>query len=369
MAVALVNHLVAPDDEAFAFDLIAELEKLIRLAERLAFGPSTQALLDEAAGRDIPYIRLDRYQPRPARPGRPPAADPGDDDEPRRPASPSTSRATRSSPTACSTRPACRCRAAEVVETEDDAVAAARRLGYPCVVKPLDGNHGRGVALDLRSEEDVRAAWPEALRQSRSRRRHRRDLHHRQRLPLPGHRRQARGGRGARPGQRHGRRRAHDPPARRHDERGPAPRHRPREGADEDQARRERPRSSSASRASTPDDVPPEPARFVKLALTGNMSHRRHVDRPDDGGPPRQHRDRRDGGPRRRPRHRRHRLHLPRHRDPRPRDRRRHRRGQRGARVPDAHPPDRGRAAVRRAARRSTCCSRPARRPASRSSP
>ena len=34
---------------------------LIRLAERLAFGPSTQALIDEAVGRDIPYIRLDRY--------------------------------------------------------------------------------------------------------------------------------------------------------------------------------------------------------------------------------------------------------------------------------------------------------------------
>ena len=60
-AVGLVNHLVAPSDPAVAFDLMAELEKLIRLAERLAFGPSTQALLDEAAGRDIPYIRLDRF--------------------------------------------------------------------------------------------------------------------------------------------------------------------------------------------------------------------------------------------------------------------------------------------------------------------
>ena len=47
----------------------------------------------------------------------------------------------------------------EVVETEDDAVAAAKRLGFPCVVKPLDGNHGRGVALDLKDEADVRAAF------------------------------------------------------------------------------------------------------------------------------------------------------------------------------------------------------------------
>jgi len=57
----------------------------------------------------------------------------------------------------------------EVVETEDEAVAAARRVGYPCVLKPLDGNHGRGVVLDLRDEAAVRAAFPVALRESRSR--------------------------------------------------------------------------------------------------------------------------------------------------------------------------------------------------------
>ena len=60
-AVALVNHLVAPGDPEFAFDYQAELESLIRFAERLAFGPSTQALLDEAAVRDIPAMRLDKY--------------------------------------------------------------------------------------------------------------------------------------------------------------------------------------------------------------------------------------------------------------------------------------------------------------------
>ena len=40
------------------FDFLAELERLIRLAERRAFGPSTQAIIDEAASRDIPWIRL-----------------------------------------------------------------------------------------------------------------------------------------------------------------------------------------------------------------------------------------------------------------------------------------------------------------------
>ncbi len=61
MAVHLVNHLVAPDDPDVFFDFANELENLIRLAERQAFGPSTQALIDEAVSRDIPFIRLDRH--------------------------------------------------------------------------------------------------------------------------------------------------------------------------------------------------------------------------------------------------------------------------------------------------------------------
>ncbi len=58
IAVELVNHLVAPDEGSF--DFAAEVERLVRLAERQAFGPSTQAIIDEAVSRDIPWIRLDR---------------------------------------------------------------------------------------------------------------------------------------------------------------------------------------------------------------------------------------------------------------------------------------------------------------------
>ena len=53
------------------------------------------------------------------------------------------------------------------VRDVDDAGAAARRLGFPLVVKPLDGNHGRGVHLDLRSEEEVAAAFPAAQDEAR----------------------------------------------------------------------------------------------------------------------------------------------------------------------------------------------------------
>jgi cyanophycin synthetase len=47
----------------------------------------------------------------------------------------------------------------EVVTTVEAAWEAAEDIGLPVVVKPTDGNHGRGVSLDLKSKEDVEAAF------------------------------------------------------------------------------------------------------------------------------------------------------------------------------------------------------------------
>ena len=138
------------------------MERLIRLAERQAFGPSTQALIDEAVSRDIPFIRLDRHS----------LVQFGHGVHQQRIRATMTSRTSAIGVDIASDKsltnrlldsaglPVPR---AEVVDTEEAAVAAAKRLGFPCVVKPLDGNHGRGVHLDLRSEEAVRAAFHGAL--------------------------------------------------------------------------------------------------------------------------------------------------------------------------------------------------------------
>jgi len=47
----------------------------------------------------------------------------------------------------------------QAVKNADEAWEAAQDLGLPVVVKPSDGNHGRGVTLDLKREADVRAAF------------------------------------------------------------------------------------------------------------------------------------------------------------------------------------------------------------------
>jgi cyanophycin synthetase len=164
IAVALVNHLVAPAEAPFDFP--AELETLIRIAERQAFGPSTQALIDEAVSRDIPWIRLDRHS----------LVQLGQGVHQQRFRATMTSRTPAIAVDIASDKgltnqllssaglPVPR---AQTVRSADDAVAAANSLGYPVVVKPLDGNHGRGVNLDLRSEEEVIRAYPIARSESR----------------------------------------------------------------------------------------------------------------------------------------------------------------------------------------------------------
>jgi cyanophycin synthetase len=53
------------------------------------------------------------------------------------------------------------------VRTVEDAVSVANKIGYPVVCKPLDGNHGRGVCLNLQDADAVREAFPIAAGQSR----------------------------------------------------------------------------------------------------------------------------------------------------------------------------------------------------------
>jgi cyanophycin synthetase len=163
LAVRLLNELVQPED---GFDFAEELDVFLRRAERAAFGPSTGAILEEAVARDIPFIRLNsaslvqlgqgvhaqRIRATMTSKTGALAVDIAGDKE-------MTTRLLASAGLPVPKQ--------EMVRSADAAVAAARRIGYPVVVKPLDGNHGRGVCLNLASEQDVRAAFVTAQEESR----------------------------------------------------------------------------------------------------------------------------------------------------------------------------------------------------------
>lgn len=51
-----------------------------------------------------------------------------------------------------------------VVNERSDLVAAAKSVGYPCVVKPVQGNKGTGVTAGIRSFDELQAGFDEATR-------------------------------------------------------------------------------------------------------------------------------------------------------------------------------------------------------------
>ena len=49
------------------------------------------------------------------------------------------------------------------VTSPDDAWEAAQDIGFPVVVKPIDGNHGRGVFINLYTQPEIEAAYAVAI--------------------------------------------------------------------------------------------------------------------------------------------------------------------------------------------------------------
>ncbi|MBP6514728.1 MAG: cyanophycin synthetase [Steroidobacteraceae bacterium] len=142
-------------------------DEYIRYAQRRALGPSTASLVHAAEGRNIPWLRLNdqslvqlghgRYQQRiqATVTGRTPhiAVELASDKE-------ETNKilATLGLPVPRQ----------ELVQSEGQALRAARRIGYPVVTKPYNGNHGRGISIRLTSDEEVAKGYAAAREHARS---------------------------------------------------------------------------------------------------------------------------------------------------------------------------------------------------------
>lgn len=153
---------------AGVFHVDAAIKRLKRCGRYTALGPTTASIVHEAERRDIPVIRLDdqsslvqlgygRYQKR-----------------------------IRASITGATSEIATEIAGDKeltktlldqaglpvpkgmLVRSVEGAIEAAERLGYPVVIKPLDGNHGRGVTIDIMNAEQVRWAFGQAKEHSRS---------------------------------------------------------------------------------------------------------------------------------------------------------------------------------------------------------
>ncbi len=167
LASLLPEPLWPPGLVSGDFDFGRERDDFIRFAQRRALGPSTASLVHVAEERGIPWIRLNdqsliqfghgRYQQRiqATVTSRTPhiAVELASDKE-------ETNKILGNLGLPVPQQRLC--------SREDDASRAAEAIGFPVVVKPYNGNHGRGVSLNLRTTEQVRAAFQVAQQISRS---------------------------------------------------------------------------------------------------------------------------------------------------------------------------------------------------------
>ncbi len=142
-------------------------DEFIRFAQRRALGPSTASLVRAAAARKIPWLRLNdqslvqlghgKYQQRiqATVSGRTPhiAVELASDKE-------ETNKILASLGLPVPRQ--------ELVQSESQAVRASRRIGYPVVTKPYNGNHGRGISIRLTTDDEVAAGFVVAREHSRS---------------------------------------------------------------------------------------------------------------------------------------------------------------------------------------------------------
>jgi len=140
------------------FDMKNTVAELTELVDRYCLGPSTANIVDAATDRRIPSIRLTEGN----------LVQLGHGAAQRRIWTAETDRTSAIGESIASDKDLTKTLLAScgvpvpegsVVRSADDAWEEAEDIGLPVVIKPVDGNHGRGVTLNLMNEADVKAAY------------------------------------------------------------------------------------------------------------------------------------------------------------------------------------------------------------------
>ncbi|MES2898314.1 MAG: cyanophycin synthetase [Pseudomonadota bacterium] len=157
--------MAAIDDTPF--DLAAAVAALKELCDDHCLGPSTAHIVEAAVERKIPFIRLTDGN----------LVQLGHGAAQRRIWTAETDRTSAIAESIASDKDltktllqACGVPVPEgsLVKSAEEAWEEAQDIGLPVVIKPYDGNHGRGVSLNLMTRDDVEKAYHLAARKGES---------------------------------------------------------------------------------------------------------------------------------------------------------------------------------------------------------
>ena len=162
-AVAICQALI----DGKEYDLEEDIQRMRELREAERLGPSTGSIVEEAASRGIPWIRLNKYSLCQLGYGA---------NQKRIQATVTSETSSIGVELACDKEDTkflleqaeVEVPRGDIIRRESSLEAACKYVGYPLVVKPVGGNHGRGITVNIKNYEDALVAFRAAKEVSSS---------------------------------------------------------------------------------------------------------------------------------------------------------------------------------------------------------
>jgi cyanophycin synthetase len=163
VSVKICHALIAAED----YDLSEDIQKMRELREADRLGPSTGSIVQEAESRGIPWIRLNKYSLVQLGYGA---------NQKRIQATVTSETSSIGVELACDKedtkylleRAEVEVPRGDIIRKESSLEDACKYVGYPLVIKPIDGNHGRGITVDIQNYDAALVAFNHAKASSRS---------------------------------------------------------------------------------------------------------------------------------------------------------------------------------------------------------
>ena len=162
-SVKICEALIAGEE----YNLEEDIQKMRELREAERLGPSTGSIVEEAASRGIPWIRLNKYSLCQLGYGA---------NQKRIQATVTSETSSIGVELACDKedtkylleKAEVEVPRGDIIRRERSLEEACRYVGYPLVIKPVDGNHGRGITVDIQNYDDAIEGYRNAKESSRS---------------------------------------------------------------------------------------------------------------------------------------------------------------------------------------------------------